>query len=356
MPDIERHIDFATAVLEATDQCMSDDKSVFIIGLGVTDPKGIFNTTIGLEAKYGSDRVMDMPVSENAMTGVMIGASLVGMRPILTHQRIDFMLLALDQVINNAAKWRYMFGGRQKVPIVIRVLVGRGWGQGAQHAQSLQSLFAHIPGLKVVMPTTPYDAKGLLISAIRDDNPVIYIDHRWLHNITGPVPEERFEVPIGKARIMREGKDLTIVAASYMSLEALRAAEVLEKYGIDAEVVDLRTLRPLDEDAIAGSVKKTGRLIAIDGSWKACSMTSEIVAIATEHAFDKLKAAPVRINYPEAPSPTTPALANLYYPKAIDIINPAFGMLGKPSKSEEEVGIVYRNPLDVPDRTFKGPF
>jgi pyruvate/2-oxoglutarate/acetoin dehydrogenase E1 component len=243
---MQRELTYAQAVLEATDQCMAEDPSVYIMGLGVTDPKGVFGTTLGLKEKHGDKRVLDMPVSENGMTGVAIGSALVGMRPIMTHQRIDFMLLALDQIINNAAKWHYMFGGKMKVPLTIRLLIGRGWGQGPQHSQSLQSLFTHIPGLKVVMPFTPYDAKGLLVSAIKDDNPVIYIEHRWLHNITGIVPEEIYAVPLGKARIVKEGKDITIVSSSHMVLETMKAADYLEKDGISTEVIDLRTLLPLD--------------------------------------------------------------------------------------------------------------
>src|SRR4030042_4368225 len=219
-----REVSSAQAILEATDQCMAEDSSVYIMGLGVTDPKGVFGTTLGLEAKYGK-RVLDMPVAENGMTGVAIGSALIGMRPIMTHQRIDFMLLSFDQIINNAAKWHYMFGGKMKVPLTIRLLIGRGWGQGPQHSQSLHALFTHIPGLKVVMPFTPYDAKGLLVSAVRDDNPVMYIEHRWLHNITGEVHAENYTVPLGKARIVKEGSDITIAASSYMVLEAMKAAD-----------------------------------------------------------------------------------------------------------------------------------
>ena len=187
-----RDLTYVQAILEATEQCMEANASVYAMGLGVTDPKGTFGSTLGLEQRFGSRRVMDMPTSENAMTGVAIGSALMGMRPVMAHQRMDFILLALDQIVNNAAKWHYMFGGQLRVPLVIRLVVGRGWGQGPQHSQSLQALFAHIPGLKVVMPTTPHDAKGLLISAIEDDNPVIYVEHRWLHGIFGPVPSEMY--------------------------------------------------------------------------------------------------------------------------------------------------------------------
>ncbi len=188
---------FNEAILEAHDQLMAVDPNVYIMGLGVPDPKGIFGTTVGLQEKYGPNRVMDMPCSENAMTGVAIGSALVGMRPIMTHQRVDFFLLALDQLVNNACKWHFMFGGQLNVPLVIRLIIGRGWGQGPQHSQTLTSFFAHLPGLKVVAPSSPYDAKGLLISAVEDNNPVVYLEHRWLHNIYGEVPSEIYRVPLG---------------------------------------------------------------------------------------------------------------------------------------------------------------
>ena len=351
-----REINYAKAVLEATDQCLAKDKSVYLMGLGVPDPKGIFGTTVGLARKYGSERVMDMPVAENAMTGVAIGSSLVGMRPIMTHQRIDFMLLSLDQLINNAAKWHYMFGGKMKVPLVIRLIIGRGWGQGPQHSQSLQALFAHIPGLKVVMPTTPYDAKGLLISAVEDDNPVVFIEHRWLHNIFGEVPEPMFRVPIGKGRIVKEGRDLTIVASSHMVIESLKAYELLSNDNVSAEIIDIRTIKPLDKDMILGSVRKTGRLLVADDGWKSFGVSAEIIAMASEEAYGSLKCAPGRIALPDVPTPTSWKLANHYYPRAIDIANCALGMMGLAIKSEAQHGIVHEIPLDVPDKTFTGPF
>lgn len=353
---MKRQINLAQAVLEATTQCMQDDRSVYIIGLGVTDPKGVFGTTLGLEKKFGEKRVLDMPVAENGMTGIAIGSALVGMRPILTHQRIDFMLLSLDQIINNAAKWHYMFGGKMNIPIVIRLLVGRGWGQGPQHSQSLQALFAHIPGLKVVMPVTPYDAKGLLISAIEDNNPVIFIEHRWLHNALGNVPKEKYRVPLGKAKVIKEGRDLTIVSSSYTTLEAIRAAELLEEDGINIEVVDLRTIKPLDELTIERSVRKTGRLIIVDGAWRSFGVAAEILAQVAEKAYKSLKCAPVRITFPDVPTPTSWALANHYYPQVKDIINTVRKMLKLNQPSRKRSGEVLDKPLDVPDAAFKGPF
>ncbi len=350
-----RKLTYAQAILEATDQCLAKDKSVYIMGLGVTDPKGVFGTTLGLEKKYGN-RLMDMPVAENAMTGVAIGSCLMGMRPILTHQRVDFMILSLDQIINNAAKWHYMFGGKMKVPLVIRMLIGRGWGQGPQHSQSLQSLFAHIPGLKVVMPVTAYDAKGLLISAVEDDNPVIFIEHRWLYGISDYVPEKMYREPLHKAKITREGKDITIISSSYMVLEAMRASEMLREDDIDAEVIDLRTIRPLDEESIVKSVTKTGRLVVVDGVWRSCSIAAEVIALVAEKGHGIFKAKPQRITFPDVPTPTSPALAKYYYPRAVDIVNSIRPMFNLFRKLEEEGEMTTNVPLDIPDKTFTGPF
>lgn len=344
------------AILEATDQCMNADPSVYVIGLGVSDPRGVFGTTLGLVDKYGPMRVLDIPVAENGMTGMAIGSALTGMRPIMTHQRIDFMLLSLDQIINNAAKWHYMFGSRMKVPIVLRLLVGRGWGQGPQHSQNLQALFAHVPGLKVLAPATPYDTKGLLISAIEDNDPVIFIEHRWLHGIVGPVPEKMYRIPIGKARVIRKGRDITIVTSSYMTLESIRASEILKKNGIDAEVIDLRTIKPLDEDLILSSIKKTGRLVVVDGAWRSFGVAAEILALAAEKCHGVLKCAPKRITFPDVPTPTSWALANYFYPQVADIVRIIKAVFGISCSCRTDKGF-YRNvPLDVPDGFFTGPF
>ncbi|CCQ61653.1 alpha-ketoacid dehydrogenase subunit beta [Crocosphaera watsonii] len=323
----ERSITFAQAINEALIQGMTEDPNVYIMGEGVPDPKGIFGTTTGLRDKFGENRVLDMPVAENGMTGVAIGSAIMGMRPILTHQRVDFALLAMDQMVNQAAKWHYMFGGKHIVPLVIRLIVGRGWGQGPQHSQSLQSWFAHIPGLKVVMPTTPQDAKGLLLASIRDDNPVIFLEHRWLHNISDRVKSENYDTPLGKARISREGEDLTIVSTSYMTLEALRVAEWLEKAGVSTEVVDVRSLRPLDTETIVNSVEKTGKLLVTDTGWTNYGVTAEIMALVTEQAFSKLKCAPRRVALPDVPTPTSHAVAQYYYPRATDLYRVACDLL-----------------------------
>ena len=355
---MSRELKFFQALNEATDLCMANDPAVYIMGLGVPDPKGIFGSTLGLQQKHGSLRVMDMPVSENAMTGVAIGSALVGMRPIMTHQRIDFALMAMDQMVNQAAKWHYMFGGQMCVPLVIRMIVGRGWGQGAQHSQSLEAWFAHVPGLKVVMPSTPYDAKGLLISSIEDNNPVIFIEHRWLHNITGEVPEGVYRVPIGKAKIVRSGSDITVAATSYMTLESIRAADILAKDGASAEVIDIRTLKPLDDDLIIESVKKTGRLIVVDSGYTTGGIGAEVAARVAEKAFNDLRCPIRRIGLPDCPTPTSPALSKFYYPRSNHILKVAREVLhlGKSQNGFEFDMLDESVPHDVPDKYFTGPF
>ncbi|MCG2717542.1 MAG: alpha-ketoacid dehydrogenase subunit beta [Nanoarchaeota archaeon] len=355
-----REIKYASAVREAIDICMKKYPSIFIIGPSVPDPKGVFGTTLKLVDKYGPERVLDMPLSENGITGVCIGAALAGMRPIMVHQRIDFALLAMDEIINNAAKWHYMFGGKSKVPMVIRLIIGRGWGQGAQHSQNLQALFAHIPGLKVVMPATPYDVKGLLISSIEDNNPVIFIEHRWLYNITGYVPKKMYRVPIGKAKIVRKGEDVTIAATSYMTVESIKASKILEKIGVNPEIIDIRTIKPLDDSLIIKSVKKTGKLLVVDSGWTTGGIAAEVISRVVEKAFDYLEYPPQRICLPDIPTPTSNALTKHFYPGHVDIIKKVLKMLNKKGKYVDNILRLEQKPrqvpLDVPDLSFTGPF
>jgi pyruvate/2-oxoglutarate/acetoin dehydrogenase E1 component len=353
---MNRTITYTQALLEELDQSLSEDPNVYIMGLGVPDPKGIFGTTLGLQEKYGSSRVMDMPTSENGMTGMAIGSALMGMKPIITHQRVDFFLLAYDQLVNNAAKWHYMFNGQMNVPLVIRLIVGRGWGQGPQHSQNLHASFAHFPGLKVVMPTTAYDAKGLLRSSILDPNPVLFIEHRWLHSLVDYVPEESYEVPIGKAKVARVGKDLTIVASGHMTVEALKAAGELKKSQIEAEVIDLRTIKPLDIDTILNSVKKTGHLLVADESWKTLGLASEIITLVVEKGYNFLKKGPVRVTLPDCYAPTSWALTNHYYPGKEEIIGESLNLLKHPNMIGNFLERNKKIPLDIPDKSFTGPF
>ena len=350
-----RSLTFAKAVNEALAQAMEMDKSVICYGLGVDDPKGVFGTTLGLQERFGTERVFDMPASENAMTGVAIGASLNGIRPVMTHQRLDFFLLAMDQLVNNAAKWRYMFGGQASVPITIRLIIGRGWGQGPTHSQNLQAWFAHIPGLKVVMPTTVADAKGLLLSSIFDDNPVIFLEHRWLHGLEGDVPEGDFRIPIGKAQQLRSGEDVSVISFSYMTIEALHAAEFLKKHGVLCDLIDLRSVKPVDWEMIFKSVHKTGKLLVLDTGSHTGSVAGEIVARVSMECFGSLKQAPRRLALPDFPTPTSLSLTKIFYKRAEDVVKTVGDMLGK-SFQANELEKQRDFPHDVPGDWFKGPF
>lgn len=316
-----RRISYVQAINETFHQMMESDKRVFLIGQGVTSPWYVGNTTIGLIDRFGPKRIIDTPVSENGITGVAVGAALAGMHPILVHPRMDFMYYAMDQIANQAANWYYMFGGQTSVPLTIWAIINRGDEQAAQHSQSLQAMFAHIPGLKVVMPSTPYEAKGLLIASIEDDNPVIFIDDRWLYNDLGEVPEEVYSIPLGKGIIRREGKDVTLIATSYMVTEATKAAASLEKDGIDVEIIDPRSLKPLDENLLLESVKKTGRLVIADAGWKTCGVGAELAALVAEKAFRYLKAPIVRVSLPDTPAPASSVLEKVYYPDADKIVS-----------------------------------
>lgn len=350
-------ITFSSAINEAIGEAMAQDDSVICYGLGVTDPKAVFGTTTGLEARFGKRRVFDMPTSENAMTGVAIGAALGGLRPVMTHQRLDFFLLALDQLVNAAAKWHYMFGSQQSVPITIRLIVGRGWGQGPTHSQNLHAWFAHIPGLKVVIPTTPEDAKGLLLSSIFDPNPVVFIEHRWLHGGRGSVPQGDHRTPIGKARVARAGVDITLVSMSYLTVEAMEAAKVLSReYGIEAEVIDLRSVRPLDWETVLSSVARTGRLLALDTGFSTGSIAGEIVARASMELFDKLKGRPSRLAMPDKSEPTSVALTLGFYVRAQQIVERVAEMLGRPLRLTEHDLANATQAHDVPGPWFSGPF
>lgn len=351
----QREITFAQAINEATHQSMSEDSSVICFGLGVTDPGGIFGTTLGLEKAFGSERVFDMPTSENAMTGVAVGAAIAGLKPLMTHQRLDFFLLAMDQLVNSAAKWHYMFGGQFNVPITIRVMIGRGWGQGPTHSQNLQAWFSHIPGLKVVMPTTPSEAKRLLLASIADPNPVIFLEHRWLHNISEHVSENLPKIELGKARIARAGNQVTIVASGFLVLESIKVADYLAIQGISCEVIDLRSLNPIDWNTIFESVEKTGRLLAIDSSSITGSIAGEIVAKVSGDRFSFLKSPPVRVAQPDIPEPTSFELTREFHIRSKVIITKIFEILKIENKEFEKN---YEDPIphDVPGTWFKGPF
>ncbi|MBI3955594.1 alpha-ketoacid dehydrogenase subunit beta [Candidatus Gottesmanbacteria bacterium] len=355
-----RILTYASAIREATEQLMIKDKRVFVIGEGVSDPKGIFGTTLGLSERFGRQRVIESAVAESSTAGICIGASLLGLRPILTHQRVDFSLLSFDQLVNNAAKWYYMFGSKAPVPLVIRMIIGRGWGQGSQHSQSLQAIFAHIPGLKVIMPVTPYDVKGLLISAVFNDNPVIFIEHRWLYNLKGYVPEGIYKTPLGKGKIMVKGDSLTVVAVSYTTVESLKAISILKRQGLSIELIDLRSIKPWDEKLIIDSVKKTGRLLVIDTGHISFGIGGEIVSKVTRSAFSFLKQAPEIIALPDVPTPTSYRTAQNYYPGPAEIGRKILTMLSVGKKTTADIMKMPQwkttHPNDIPDPDFTGPF
>jgi len=315
-----RILSYSLAINEALHQTMAADPAVFLIGQGVKSPWYVGNTAQGLRERFGDERIIDTPVSENAMTGAAVGAALAGMRPVVVHPRMDFMFYAFDPIINEAANWYYMNGGSLPVPVVFWGIINRGGEQAAQHSQALHGMFAQVPGLKVVMPATPYDAKGLMVAAIREPNPVVFIDDRWLYRLEEPVPEEIYTVEIGRARIVREGTDVTVAASSFMVQEALQASELLAEAGIAAEIIDLRTIKPLDGETLLASVKKTGRLVVADGGWRSFGVAAEISALAAERAFGALRAPVARVTLPDCPAPASTALENAYYRNSTDII------------------------------------
>ena len=307
-------MNMSLAIRSAMELEMERDPTVFQIGEDIGLSGGVFGTTAGLFARFGDKRVMDTPISESGFVGAATGAAALGLRPVVSLMFVDFIGVCLDQILNQAAKMRYMFGGKAKIPMVVRANFGAGLGAGAQHSQSLEAFFMHIPGLKVVMPSTPYDAKGLLIAAIRDDNPVIFLEHKLLYGLQGEVPEESYTIPIGGADIKRPGTDVTVVATGLMVHKALSAAEKAEADGISVEVLDPRSLLPLDETAILESVKKTHRLIIVHEAVKFAGCGAEIAALVAEKAFDYLDAPIMRLGAPFCPVPFSPVLEAAYLP------------------------------------------
>lgn len=315
-----RQISYADAINEALKMAMREDERVVLLGEDIGCYGGIFQVTKGLEQEFGSDRVVDTPISEAGFVGGCVGAALTGMRPVAEIMFIDFTTACMDMIFNQMAKMHYMFGGQGKVPMVLRVNVGAGRCAAAQHSQSFHSIFAHMPGLYVAAPASPYDAKGLMLEAIRNDNPVIFVEHKKLYIEKGPVPEEYYTVPFGQAEVKREGKDVTIVAVHAMVGRSLKAAEALAKEGIEVEIIDPRTLQPLDKETIFTSIKKTGRLIVADEDHKSCSVAAEIAALAAEEVIYDLKAPVARVCSPDIPVPFSPPLEQAYIPEVKDLV------------------------------------
>lgn len=349
--DPERILSYVEAIREATDCEMARDARVVLFGLDVDDPKAILGTTRGLAEKYGPERVFCTPLAEDAMTGAAVGMALAGLRPIHVHIRMDFLMLAMNQLVNMAAKSSYMSGGQEHVPLVVRSIIGKSWGQGAQHSQGLYSLFMHVPGLKVVAPATPYDAKGCLSAAVRDDNPVMFVEHRILYYQKGPVPATDYLVEPGRARIAIPGRDVTLVGISYMQVECLRAHRYLEEVGVSAEVIDPIWLAPLDVETIIASVRRTRQLIVIDNGWTTCGAGAEIVAAVAEALAGGPRWAVRRMGFAPVPCPTTPSLEALFYPNARTIAAAAHDLVHGSAQ-----GWLPAERDDLKAIEFKGPF
>jgi len=316
---MSRQLSYAKAILEATDQAMALCPQVIVLGQLVDTASGIFGTTTGLVEKYGAERVQDFPVSENLMTATAMGASLTGLRPVIAHQRLDFMLYSLDAIANWLALWRFKSNGRSAMPVTIRTIVGKGWGQGPQHSKSLHAWFAHLPGLRVAAPATAYDAKGLLLESIFSETPAIFVEGRGLFSMTDDVPEKPYRVRFGQAVVRRAGKDATLVAIGSLVPVAMRAAAILEKDGVDVEVVDPRTLTPLDRKTICDSAFKTRRLVVADPAWHSFGAAAEVIATVSENLGDRLRARPVRVTLPDSHTPMSRALEPEFYPDENDV-------------------------------------
>jgi pyruvate/2-oxoglutarate/acetoin dehydrogenase E1 component len=329
---------------------MGRDPAVVVFGLDFDDPKAIQGSVGGLLEKYGAERVFGTPLSEDAMTGAAVGMALAGLRPVHVHIRMDFLMLAMNQLVNVAAKSRYMYAGAVAVPMVVRAMIGKSWGQGAQHSQGLHGMFMHVPGIKVVAPSTPHDAKGCLVAAIRDDNPVLFVEHRLLHFEQGPVPETSYAVESGKARITARGEDVTLVGISWMQVECLRAGRYLEDVGVTAEVIDPVWLSPMDVDTIVESVERTGRLIVVDSAWTCCGATAEIVAQVSERLTGVRDLQVRRLGFAPVTCPTTPVLEERFYPNARTIAATARDMVegratGWMPTEQREFDIAFRGPF-----------
>jgi pyruvate/2-oxoglutarate/acetoin dehydrogenase E1 component len=357
----QRLITLGDAIREGLHEAIARDPRVFLFAQGVADPSSMWGTMKGVVERFGPDSVMEMPVAENGAIGAAIGAAMNGQRPVVALHRVEFSLLAIEQIVNNAAKAHYISNGQHRIPLVIRMVIGRGWGQGPEHSQSLEAIFAHFPGLKVVMPTFAADAKGMLIAAIEDDNPVIFLEHRWLHSASGHVPEGYYTHALDGPRVVREGSDATIVATAHTVLEAVRAADVLAEVGCSVEVIDLRVLRPLNLTPIVASVRKTGRLLTMDTGFVHYGVGGEIVAGVVAEAFDALKAGPARLGLPDHPTPSSRGFIPGFYPDALSAVSEVGRLvgLGKDQIDRALKGLDEKRkavPVDVPDPFFKGPF
>ena len=361
MSNQEKIITGSKAINDALAFIGKSNKNALLFAEGVNDPSAIFGTQKNLLEVYGKERLIEMPVSENALCGVAIGAAMNGKRPIISFHRVEFALLAMEQIINNAAKMHYVSNGQHACPLVIRLVVGRGWGQGPEHSQSLETMFSYIPGLKVLMPTFPDDYKNAMITSVADNNPTIIIEHRWTHYVKGKVIQKEIGSDVSQPRKIFSGNDFTIVSTSYSTLEAMKAHNTLKKFDINIELFDLRTLRPLKLESIFESIKKTGHLLTVDTGYKTLGIGSEITSQVTEKCFDYLKTAPKRIGLPDHPTPSSRGYIDGYYPDSLKIIKTIIENLDLSQEKKSEIFDDFNNnkkelPIDIPDPAFQGPF
>ncbi len=349
-------ISFADSINFAITKAMEKDSNMVCYGLGVTDPKKIFGTTKNLENKFGKERVFDVPTSENALTGISVGLAINGVRSVVSHQRLDFFLLAFDQLINSAAKWYYMFGSKKSVPITIRLIIGRGWGQGPTHSQSLQSIFAHIPGLKVVIPSNPQNVYDLLLSSIFDPNPVVFLEHRWLYNLRSTLKKSNKISKLQGSKLVKKGKDLTIITMSFAVIDVIDIANKMRKEKIDIEVIDLSVVKPIYWKNIVKSIQKTGKLMIIDTGAYTGSVSSEIISEIFINHSSLLKVPPIKVAMPDFPEPTSYGLTKNFYFDKFNIIKKIKSILkiNKTLKIESEIKKPYHH--DIPGKWFTGPF
>jgi len=356
MPKQDEITNFAEQILFGLDAALSNNPELVLMGLGVTDPKGVFGTTLGLHQKYGRQRVLETPTSENAVTGIGVGLAVTGHPAVMVHQRLDFFLLAMDQLVNSAAKWHYMYGGQQSVPITIRLITGRGWGQGPTHSQNLHSWFTHIPGLKVVMPAFADEAQELLRLSIEDPNPVIFIEDRWCHvqKAEHTNVKKNGSIALGKAEVLIPGDSVTVVSAGFTAVESRRAVLFLKEQGINAELINLRTLKPLDTETIYASVAKTGRILVVDSGAEISSFASEIISLVSRNCFQFLKAAPNMIAAPDAPEPTSHGVTGAFKFGAAEIVIGILKMIDM--EINADLSSLRNTPHDAPNSTYMGPF
>tara|TARA_B100000035_G_C20973760_1_gene542233 strand:- start:87 stop:1145 length:1059 start_codon:yes stop_codon:yes gene_type:complete len=345
---------FSQAINFSLNDSMKKFKNLLIIGQGVDDPKFIFGTTKGLIEKFGKERVVDMPTAENSMVGISIGLSTKLIKSVLVFQRAEFALLAAEQIINQAAKWYFLSAGKSSVSIVFRILIGRGWGQGPQHSQSLEMVYANIPGLKIISPSCPNDAYHLLMESIKDNNPVIFLEHRWLYDIKGPIKKGKSIVKIGKCKKITNGKDITLVSYSYNLIECQRTIKILNKMNVKVELIDMHTIRPIDYRTITNSVNKTRKLLFVDNGWSTYGVGAEIIAKVSENLSGK-KIITSRLGILDSPIPSSINLAKHFYPTPFKISKKILKML---NKDYSKLKSFFDKTLahDQPNENFKGPF